>query len=548
MCANCVFVEYSTAAANVYRGSGLLCRIKLRNDRLIAPDSRRTPSPAADLIPTTIRTLRKLGSRAKPACEFGTAHQHPFLSIRLMIRNPVLVIIVRVLVTSGALLVSTSGVFGQEIAPPNRTTTPVAPQRSTDDDAGAPEDTAVISTAEIDEYYELMKLFVDTIDEVERNYVRPISRRELMEAAIEGVLSKLDNYSDYIAPDDVELFKQDMESEFGGIGIQVATQDRNGPIVILSPLVGTPAYRAGLKSGDLILEIDGTPTKGVKLEDSIKLMKGRIGTPVELKLQRTDGSTEIVSVKRDIVRIETVVSHYRRSDDQWEFMFDTGQKIGYIRVTAFSRHTIDDLTKALQELTERGLKGLVLDLRFNPGGLLEAAIEVSDLFVSSGRIVSTKGRNIKERIWEASAEGAFEDFPMVILVNRYSASASEIVSACLQDQGRATIIGTRTWGKGSVQRVIDLEEGRSALKITTASYVRPNGNNIHRFPGNTEDDEWGVKPNEGMETKLNPEEMQKLLDYHARISRLSNSRNSKNLYVDRQLQKGLDVLRSKLSQ
>ena len=404
-----------------------------------------------------------------------------------------------------------------------------------------------LSIDEQDEYYELMKLFVDTVDEVERNYVRPISRRELMEAAIEGVLSKLDTYSDYIAPDDVDTFRREMESEFGGIGIQVGIEGRDGPIVVISPLVGTPAYRAGLQPGDKILAIDGTATKGLKLEGAVKLMKGRIGTEVALKLQRASGDIETVNVRRDVVRLETVVSHYRKPNDDWQFMFDAEKGIGYIRVTAFSRHTSDDMKKALKELTSQNLKGLVLDLRFNPGGLLDAAIEVSDLFLSEGRIVSTSGRNVEERVWEASEKGTYSGFSMVVLVNRYSASASEIVAACLQDHKRAIVIGERTWGKGSVQRVIDLEEGRSALKLTTASYLRPNGHNIHRFPDFSEDDEWGVRPNDGMELVLQGPEIGELLSYHSRQSVLSTARDANNVYVDRQLQKGLDVLNAELA-
>ncbi len=429
----------------------------------------------------------------------------------------------------------------------SRTGTPGAPQRTRIEDVGeVPDESRPVTDAEVDEYYELMKLFVDTMDEVERNYVNPISRRELMEAAIEGVLSKLDTYSDYISPEDVDSFKQDMDAELSGIGISVGIQGRDGPIVIISPLVGTPAYRAGLKTGDLILEIDGTKTAGVALQDSIKLMKGPVGTTVALTIQRNDGSVEAVRVKRDIVQIETVVSHLRRADDTWEFMLDSSRKIGYVRIVAFSRHTTEDLRKALSDLKKQEMRGLVLDLRFNPGGLLDAAIEVSDLFLDKGRIVSTKGRNVKERVWEATKQGTFDGFPIVVLVNRYSASASEIVAACLQDHDRGTVIGTRTWGKGSVQRVIDLEEGRSALKITTASYIRPNGKNIHRLPGSTEADEWGVRPNEGMKVDLEPYETQALLEYHRRLQQLENSRDSNNLYIDRQLQKGLDVLRDEL--
>ena len=157
------------------------------------------------------------------------------------------------------------------------------------------------------------------------------------------------------------------------------------------------------------------------------------------------------------------------------------------------------------------MRGLILDLRFNPGGLLTSAVEVSDLFISEGRIVSTKGRNTEERVWDAVKPGTFEGFPMVVLVNRYSASASEIVAACLQDHDRAVIVGERTWGKGSVQNVVELEEGKSALKLTTATYTRPNGHNIHRFPDAKDSDEWGVKPNLGYEVKLNIDEMNDLI-------------------------------------
>ncbi len=276
-------------------------------------------------------------------------------------------------------------------------------------------------------------------------------------------------------------------------------------------------------------------------------MKGRIGTEVALKLQRSGGTIETVNVRRDVVRLETVLAHYRKPNDEWQFMFDVEKSIGYIRVTAFSRHTTEDLTKALEDLKTQKLKGLVLDLRFNPGGLLDTAIEVSDLFLSEGRIVSTSGRNVEERVWEASKKGTFSGFPMVVLTNRHSASASEIVAACLQDHKRATVIGERTWGKGSVQRVIDLEEGRSALKLTTASYLRPNGHNIHRFPDFSEDDEWGVRPNEGMELSLKRPEIEELMNYQGRQSVLSTDRDANDIYVDRQLQKGLDVLNAELA-
>jgi carboxyl-terminal processing protease len=362
------------------------------------------------------------------------------------------------------------------------------------------------------EEYELQKLFVDTLDQVERNYVNKVSRRELMEAAIHGVLSKLDPYSNYISPDDLRDFKTNVENEFGGIGIQV-DMPRPGRLVVVSPLVGSPAYRAGLQSGDRILEIEGKTTRDLKsLDDAISKLKGEVGSEVTISVgPARGGPPRQVKLVREMVQLETVMGDTRKNDDSWEFMVDPEDHIGYIRLTAFSRETQRDLEHALAELKGKGLKGLVLDLRFNPGGLLSSAVAVSDLFVAEGKIVSTEGRNAESRSWEAQKEGTFDGFPMVVLVNRFSASASEIVSACLQDHDRAVVIGERTWGKGSVQNVIELEGGRSALKLTTASYQRPSGKNIHRFDGASDSDDWGVKPNDGFDMRLNDDELAALM-------------------------------------
>jgi carboxyl-terminal processing protease len=211
------------------------------------------------------------------------------------------------------------------------------------------------------------------------------------------------------------------------------------------------------------------------------------------------------------VHVETVLGDRRKADDHWEFMYDEKSRIGYIRIAAFSQETINELRTALDGLRQRQVRGLVLDLRFNPGGLLRSAIEVCNLFISSGRIVSTKGRNTPERVWDAHGKAMCEDIPLVILVNHFSASASEIVSACLQDHKRAVVMGERTWGKGSVQNIIELENGRSALKLTTAAYKRPSGKNIHRFPDSKDKDEWGVMPDLGYELGLNDRETHELL-------------------------------------
>ncbi len=367
--------------------------------------------------------------------------------------------------------------------------------------------------------YELFQVFADTLDQVERNYVKDVSRRELMEAAIHGVLSKLDPYSNYIGPEDISRFKTSVESQFGGIGIQIGMEYGHGPdepamLKVISPLIGTPAYRAGIEAGDTILEINGKSTRGIDRDEAVRQLKGEPGTKVTLLIRHLGATeNETVNITREWVHVDTVLGDRRKPDDTWDFMLDHDKHIGYVRIVAFSRDTAEDVKKAVQELNKEGLKGLIIDLRFNPGGLLNSAIEVSDLFVSSGRIVSTKGRNTPERVWEAQKEGTFEGFPMAILVNRYSASASEIFSACLQDNKRAKVIGERTWGKGSVQNVIELEGGKSALKLTTASYHRPNGKNIHRFPDSKETDEWGVMPDDGYELKLTGLQTSQLIRY-----------------------------------
>jgi len=360
------------------------------------------------------------------------------------------------------------------------------------------------------EYYEMFKVLVDTMDQVERNYVKDIDRRELMEAAIRGVLEKLDPYSNYIGPNEMKDFKTAVENEYGGIGIQIDV--RRGRLMIVSPLAGSPAARAGLQSGDLIVEIDGKPSTEITMDEAIRRLKGEAGTSVGVTLMHPPSAARrTVTIKREVIQVETVLGDRRDSRGHWDYMLDHDKRLGYIRIDAFSRDTFRDLRAAMKELDKQKLRGLIVDLRFNPGGLLASAIEVADLFLSEGEIVSTSGRNSKKRSWSARKPDTFEGFPMAVLVNRYSASASEIVSASLQDHKRAIVIGERTWGKGSVQNVIDLEEGKSALKLTTASYKRPSGHNIHRFPDSKETDEWGVMPDPGYEIKLNDEELNRLV-------------------------------------
>jgi carboxyl-terminal processing protease len=412
------------------------------------------------------------------------------------------------------------------------------------------------------EFYDLYKALADTVDQVDRNYVKKVDRRELMEAAIKGVLSKLDPYSSYIPPSDAEHFKDTVENQFGGIGIQV-TMDQQNQLKILSPLVGTPGYKAGLLAGDRITKIGDEPTANLSLDEAVHKLKGDAGTSVKVTVVHPGSSEpQTVSVTREVIHVDTVLGDRHKADDNWDFMLDTDKRIGYIRITTFSRDTAQDLKKVLAELKGRKLKGLVLDLRFNPGGLLTSAVDTCDMFLTEGRIVSTEGRNTPTKTWDATKKtDAFVGFPMAIVVNRYSASASEIVSACLQDHHRAVVVGERTWGKGSVQNVIELEDGKSLLKLTTASYKRPNGHNIHRFPDSKESDEWGVSPSPGYEVKMSDAEMVEWLAERrdrdvlhgkrpdARPSDRSGDSKQGVAHhaTDRQLQKALDYLDSELA-
>ncbi len=357
--------------------------------------------------------------------------------------------------------------------------------------------------------YEQLKPLVDAIDQIERNYAAKVDRRDLVDSAIRGMLSKLDPYSTYIAPAEAQQFRARLVGEFDGIGIQIDADD--GQLTVLSPIYGTPAYRGGVLAGDHILEIDGRSTDGIDLDEAARRLHGEEGAPVTLTVVHP-GKHEKTKIKllRERIHLETVLGDRRKPDGHWQFMLDPKQGIGCVRLTAFSAETAVELQAVLAQLQKEKLRGLILDLRFNPGGLLSAGIEVSDLFVSEGRIVSTKGRKSPEHVWDAHKEGTFSGFPMAVLVNRFSASSAEVVAACLQDHKRAVIIGERTWGKGSVQTLIDLEGG-GVLKLTTASYCRPSGKNIHRFPDAKETDQWGVMPDKGFKIELGDDEMIRLI-------------------------------------
>src|SRR5579885_922853 len=251
-----------------------------------------------------------------------------------------------------------------------------------------------------DEMLELYGLFVDAVEKVEVNYVRPVSRRELLESALEGMLQQLDPHSTFINTGEWMQFRRQIEGRFGGIGIQVDVDPDTGRLRVVAPLVGTPAYEAGILAGDQIIEIDGQPAEGMSPDRAIEVLTGRPGTEVKLSvLHEGAEEPEPVTITRAIIDVPSILGDHRKPDDQWEFLIDPDRKIGYIRITSFIQSTAEDLKKVLDQLKAQGMRGLILDLRDDPGGLLSAAVEVSDLFLSDGEIVSTKGRNTQPKTY-----------------------------------------------------------------------------------------------------------------------------------------------------
>ncbi len=356
-----------------------------------------------------------------------------------------------------------------------------------------------------DRRYERVRLLIDVLEEVDSKYVKDLDedhKRRLVEDMINGGLERLDPHSAYINPKEYKQFKKTSQGKFGGVGIQIATDRQTGQIAVISPMVGTPAYDAGVMAGDLIMKIDGKSTETMRLSEAVEMIQGEPNTEVTLTVLHESSKEPVdLKMKRAEIEVQSVMGDLRKADNpkEWDYMIDKENKIAYIRLVTFSETATKELTAAIQSCQKEKLRGLILDLRNNPGGLLKAAVEISNLFLSEGNIVSTKGRNHKDEIYEAEAKKVLlspEQCPVVILVNRYSASASEIVAAALQDHQRAVVIGERSYGKGSVQNIIEMENHASALKLTTASYWRPSGKNIHRFPDAKDADEWGVRPND----------------------------------------------------
>ncbi|MCK4777973.1 MAG: S41 family peptidase [Actinomycetia bacterium] len=363
-------------------------------------------------------------------------------------------------------------------------------------------------------------LIEEVMDIVEKNYVGSVEKEELIIGAAKGVVDSLDDpYSHYLNKDHFQSFQEETAGYFYGIGIYIGMKDVH-PVVI-SPIEGTPAEEAGLESGDIIIKVDGTETENTPLESVIKMIKGEEGTKVTLTIAR-EGEKKPFDV--DIVRAKVVIPNTAKKVIEGD--------IGYLRLHSFTQSSGKEIQEALEELLKDDIKGLVLDVRNNPGGLLEEAVFIASLFIEEGTIVSVKEREGEEEIWEASrgVHGISKvyDLPLVILVNGGSASASEILAGALKDYERAVLVGEKTFGKASVQNMMPLSN-KEAIILTTAKYYTPNGTSIH---------EKGIEPN--VEIKFEPHETDE------EEEEVENGEDIVDIEKDNQLKKAVEILKEQI--
>ncbi len=388
-----------------------------------------------------------------------------------------------------------------------------------------------------------------------------LDNRKDLSITLQRMLSHLDPYTTYIDPETKQKFESETRGNFTGIGVQIRKDAATDLLLVVTPIMGSPAYKAGLQAGDLIVrvlrDVDSTgkaldktevlEMKGLALTDAVKKILGKAGTPVRLIISR-DGKEQEITVIRGRIDTESVLGYRREPDtNAWNYWVDEKSRIAYVRLTSFQQFSGRDMQRVLEALSREpgGIKGLVLDLRFDPGGYLTSAVQISDLFIDDGRIVSIRPRVGAEDTYSGKSEGSLLDFPMVCLINGYSASGSEILSAALQDHRRALILGERSYGKGSVQHTQPWEDG--LLKFTMASFWRPNGKNLNKSSTKGKDeDEWGVMPDKVV--PLTRKERDDLAEAHrdAEIIMPKGKPRAKSDFKDKQLEAALEYLRGQI--
>ncbi len=376
-----------------------------------------------------------------------------------------------------------------------------------------------------DDAYDSMALFTKAIEQIRQHYVddEKVSYTDLIYGALKGMLQSLDSHSQFLDPDMYRDMKDDTSGHFGGLGIVISMRD--GILTVVAPMEGTPGFHAGLLSGDRIIEIDEKSTEGLSLQEAVRKLRGPPDTDVKIRVLRPKTNEfKEMSITRAIITVESVKD---------ASLLDDG--IGYVRVTQFNAPTADDLVQAIEELEAQGMRGLILDFRNNPGGLLNAAVDVAQKFIPRGQlIVYTKGRDERrQQRYVSRVRPKFPDMPMVVLVNEGSASASEIVAGALQDHRRAVLVGEKTFGKGSVQSVLPMEDG-SALRLTTAKYYTPSERRIQ---------DNGIEPD--VVVPISPDDWRKLLLKRSRPENAEPLEGEEDLddVVDVQLQRAVDLLK-----
>ncbi len=348
-------------------------------------------------------------------------------------------------------------------------------------------------TAEQDSVFQTYAPLIEVDSLVRQRHVEAVEEQQLVNGAVRGMMLTLDPYSGYIAPDELPAYRRRAAGEYVGIGLQLGMVDRQ--LSVIAPIEQSPAIEAGLQAGDAILAIDGAPTDGLGVADADRLLSGNPGSAVELTIRRAaGGEPETLRVTRAPVSVPSVKGCRRLEHGEWDYLVDPDSLIAYVRVSNFHDNTTEEFDRALDRIHGLGPGGLVLDLRANPGGSLAAAVAMVDRFLSSGVIVATVTRHQAVDTYRARPEGTVPLWPMAVIIDGGSASASEIVAGSLQDHDRAVIVGTRSFGKGVVQNVVMLSRLPAAVCLTVAHYRLPNGRIIHKTPANRATDEWGVIP------------------------------------------------------
>ncbi|MBU2573104.1 MAG: S41 family peptidase [Elusimicrobia bacterium] len=389
----------------------------------------------------------------------------------------------------------------------------------------------------VDQTYQQLKVIVDVMELIRENYVDEIDAQKLVYGAAGGMVRELDSFSQFMEPDLYKRVKSDTEGEFGGLGIRVAMSD--GWLTVLTPLPDTPAYRARMYPGDRIIKIEGESTRDMIIDEAVKKLRGVPGTQVKITTAREAEDKNAEWVTTDL----TIIRELIRTENVKSTMLDN--KIGYIKIVEFTGHVVENFTKALKGLKTQGIDSLIIDLRYDPGGLLAASVDVSKLFIDSNKmIVYTKGRkpeNYQE--FRANAQAPYPELPLILLVNRFSASASEIVSGAMQDNKRAVVIGERTFGKASVQSMIPLSD-KSALRLTIARYYTPGGRSIHR---DEKKDTGGITPD--IEIKVPIETEKKLIQQAEELfypgKENGKAKKKENLVKDEVLDRAVELLKAR---